>query len=73
VTDDPFYGGSPLPVPAGANKMVEGVSITAIVRQYMPGSTYDGHFVAYDNAQAEADVDHFIADALSGKAPLVGR
>jgi hypothetical protein len=73
VTDDPFYGGSPLPVPAGANKMVEGVSITAIVRQYVPGSTYDGHFVAYDNTQAEADVDHFIADALLGKAPLVGR
>ena len=25
---------------------------TAVVRQYAPASTYDGHFVAYDNAAA---------------------
>jgi hypothetical protein len=73
VTDDPFYGGAVLPVPAGGNLTIQGLSITAIVRQYVPGSTYDGHFVAYDNAQAEADVDHFLADALGGKAPQVGR
>ncbi len=73
VTDDPFYSGTPLPVPAGGNVTVESVVITAVVRQYVPGSSYDGHFVVYDNAQAEADVDHFLADALSGKAPGVGR
>jgi hypothetical protein len=73
VTDDPFYGGSLLPVPAGGNRTVLGASITAIVRQYAPANTYDGHFVVYDNAQAEADVDHFLADTLSGKVPQVGR
>jgi hypothetical protein len=53
--------------------MVTGKSITAVVRQYAPGATYDGHFVAYDNTSAESDVDHFLADALAGKVPMVGR
>ncbi len=46
---------------------------TAIVRQYASDGTYDGHFVSFDNPQAEADVNHFLADAVSGKVPQVGR
>jgi len=73
VTDDPFASGSPLPVPAGGNVTSGGVMTTAIVRQYASDGTYDGHFVSYDNPQAEADVNHFLADAVSGKVPQVGR
>jgi hypothetical protein len=76
VTGAPLFGSTPLLVPpagVGGNAMVGGMPFTAIVRQYAPASTYDGHFVAYDNAAAEADVDHFLADALSGKVPGVGR
>jgi hypothetical protein len=72
VTSDPIAGGAPLPVPAGGNAMANGSAMTLIVRQYAPGS-YDGHFVAFQNATASADVDHFLADVLSGKVPLVGR
>jgi hypothetical protein len=72
VTGDALRVGTPLPVPAGGNAMVNGSAMTAIVRQYAPGN-YDGHFVVYQNASASADVDHFLADALSGKVPMVGR
>jgi hypothetical protein len=73
VTDDVFGGGSTIAVPAGGNVTVMGQPITAIVRQYASNGTYDAHFVSYDNPQAEADVDHFLADSLSGKVPQVGR
>jgi hypothetical protein len=73
VADDIFGSASPIPVPVGGNQMVDGQAITAIVRQYASDGTYDGHFVAYFNPQAEADVDHFLADALAGKTPQVGR
>jgi hypothetical protein len=73
VTGSPLVGMPPSPVPLGGNAMISGKSITAVVRQYAPAATYDGHFVAYDNAAAEADVDHFLADALAGKVPMVGR
>jgi hypothetical protein len=39
----------------------------------MPTSAYDGHFVAFDNQPAETDVANFIADALTGIVPKVGR
>lgn len=73
VTGKPLVGMSPSPVPLGGNAMISGKSITAVVRQYAPASSYDGHFVAYDNAAAETDVDNFLADALAGKVPMVGR
>jgi hypothetical protein len=68
-----LFGTTPLKAPIGGNAMIGGKPYTAIVRQYAPDSTYDGHFVAYKNAAGEADVDHFLADALSGKVPAVGR
>jgi hypothetical protein len=69
----PSLGGTPVAPPVGGNATKLGVITTAVVRQYAPGATYDGHFVAYDNVAAEADVDHFIGDCLAGKAPNVGR
>jgi hypothetical protein len=77
VTDNPEWVKTPLGVSsAGGNVTVMGLPgkmFTAIVRQYAPGSGYDGHFVSFDNTQAEADVNHFLADALAGKVPMVGR
>jgi hypothetical protein len=73
VTDDAFGSLSPMMVPIGGNQMIQGMPMTAIVRQYAPDSTYDGHFVSFQNMQAESDVDHFLADAASGKVPKVGR
>jgi hypothetical protein len=68
--------GTPLPAPVGGNVTLPAVStktITAVVRQYAGNGSYDPHFVAYDNTAAEADVDHFLGDALAGKVPEVGR
>ena len=73
VTDDTFGSGKTTAVPFGSNVMVMGATVTAVVRQYASDGTYDGHFVSFDNMQAESDVDHFLADAISGKTPKVGR
>ena len=35
--------------------------------------TYDGHFVAYDNPTAEADVDAFVAACVAGTTPMIGQ
>lgn len=59
-----------LAVPVGGN--VGGGGITAVVRQYAP-SGYDGHFVAFRDADASRDVTRFLADALAGSVPQVGR
>jgi hypothetical protein len=73
VTPTMFLGSAPLPVPAGGNVVVGGVTLTALLRQYAPSSSYDGHFVAYDNPTAEADVDGFIAGCVARKTPTVGQ
>ncbi|HEY6460168.1 MAG TPA: hypothetical protein VIY73_08450, partial [Polyangiaceae bacterium] len=72
VTPDTFLSAPALPGPAGRNVTVNGVTLTALLRQYAPASTYDGHFVAYDDAAAEADVDAFIAQCVAGKTPTIG-
>ena len=75
VTGSPpqLGAGAPYAAPVGGNAAALGVILTALVRQYAPSSSYDGHFVAYDDPVAEADVDHFLGDALAGKIPEVGR
>ncbi|MGD0528032.1 MAG: dickkopf-related protein, partial [Polyangiaceae bacterium] len=73
VTPDAFLVSATVPVPAGGNATVNGVDLTALVRQYAPASTYDGHFVAYDNATAEADVDGFIEACVAGQIPMIGQ
>jgi hypothetical protein len=73
VTPDMIFGAAPLPLPAGGDVMSSmGAPVTALLRQYAPSSSYDGHFVAFDNATAEADVDAFLAAALAGKVPTIG-
>ncbi len=65
--------GTPLPVPVQGNLMVDGKTVTAVVRQYAPSGTDDGHFVAFDVVNAQSDVDRFIAGLFSGIAtPIVG-
>jgi hypothetical protein len=71
VVPDPI-GGPAMPAPLSGNATIGGVPITAVVRQYAPGASYDGHFVAYQNDVASADVDRFLLGALSGIVPVVG-
>jgi hypothetical protein len=71
VTPDAI-GAAATPVPVSGNALVGGLPITAVVRQYAPDATYDGHFVAYDNPVASADVDRFLLGALSATVPIVG-
>jgi hypothetical protein len=64
----------PSAVPAGPNKIIKGISLSAFVREYAPPPMIDGHFVAFESAAAKADVDHFLADGAAGAAPpKVGR
>lgn len=72
VTADKINDAMLLAVPAGANFTVMTQAYTGIVREYAP-SGFDGHFVAYKDATAKADVDHFLADVVAGKVPKVGR
>jgi pimeloyl-ACP methyl ester carboxylesterase len=58
-----------LPIPVTANATG---GLTAVVRQYTP-TTYDGHFVSYNDPDAKNDVNRFFEDALAGLAPRIGR
>jgi hypothetical protein len=73
VTLDQFIPSAPIPLPAGGNVTVNGVTLTALLRQYVSDGTYDGHFVAYDNPTAEADVDAFVAACVAGTTPMIGQ
>jgi hypothetical protein len=68
---DSINGVTPVPVPASGNVAVT-PPVTAFVREYQ-ASGYDGHFVVYKDADAKLDVAQFLADALSGQVPKVGR
>ncbi|MGH7297816.1 MAG: hypothetical protein ACRELB_22950, partial [Polyangiaceae bacterium] len=72
TTADAFLSTPLLPPPASGNVIVGGVTLTALFRQYAPASSYDGHFVAYDNPSAKADVDGFIAQCVAGTTPTIG-
>ncbi|HEY8039370.1 MAG TPA: hypothetical protein VIF15_06230 [Polyangiaceae bacterium] len=72
VTPDDLGLPPPLPAPVSGNVTIGSLTITAVVRQYAPSGSYDGHFVAYQNPTAEADVDRFLSAALAGKVPPVG-
>jgi hypothetical protein len=72
--------GSNLPASVSGNIMLGGLAIdggpetltsTAALRQYTPGATYDGHFVAYDNATAQGDVTKFLAQVAMGQLPKI--
>jgi hypothetical protein len=64
----------PVAVPAGPNKIVKGISLSAFVREYAPPSLLDGHFAVFETPSAIADVNHFLADGAAGSGPpKVGR
>ncbi len=63
--------GSNLATSVSGNIMVGTLTSTAAFRQYVPASTYDGHFVAYDNATAQTDVTKFLARVALGQVPKV--
>jgi hypothetical protein len=63
--------GSGLPASVFGNFQIGTLKSTAAFRQYTPGPTYDGHFVAYDNMTAETDVSKFLARASLGQVPTV--
>jgi hypothetical protein len=69
---DPIGSLPELAIPVSGNLVVAGKPYTAVVREYGPNG-YDGHFVAFREATCEADVAHFLADALAGKVPKAAR
>src|SRR5262249_1745796 len=70
---DPIAKLTEIATPASGNLMLGGKPITAVVREYAPASSADGHFVATDVASARADVERFVAGVLSGAVPVVGK
>jgi hypothetical protein len=72
TTPDAIGGLTAIPVPVSGNLTVSALSVTGVVREYAPGN-FDGHFVAFQDPNGKADVAHFLADALGGKVPKVGR
>lgn len=56
--------------PAGDTVRIDETRVTAGVRVYAPEG-YDGHFVAFRDAQARMDVARFLATAMLG-TPLIG-
>lgn len=60
------------PVPVSGNAIVKTKPYTAALREYPPGIA-DGHFVAFGDADAKADVDRFLAEASKGIVPHVGK
>jgi hypothetical protein len=71
VDDTGAAYGSNLPASVSGNVPLGPLMSTAALRQYTPSSTYDGHFVAYDNATAQADVTKFLARVAMGQVPTV--
>jgi hypothetical protein len=61
--DDLLRNPQALPIKANSKG-----SYTAVVRQYAP-SGYDGHFVVFRDADAQANAHRFIVDVLTGTAP----
>jgi hypothetical protein len=71
VDDTGAAYGSGLPTSVSGNVLLGALTSTAAFRQYTPGPTYDGHFVAYDNVTAQTDVSSFLARVSLGQLPQV--
>jgi hypothetical protein len=71
VDDTGAAYGSNLPASQSGNISLGALMSTAAFRQYVPGPTYDGHFVAYDNMTAQTDVTTFLAGVAMGQLPKV--
>ena len=70
--DDREMGHMAVGTENAGNLMVSGTPVTALTRRY--GSDgYDGHFVAFRNSSAQADILRFLSQsATSTEAPQVG-
>jgi predicted esterase len=68
-----WNGGAPPSVsrPVSGNDSNSGAAETAVVIQYQTASGSDGHFVAFDVAQAETDWTHFLQSGLNGNTPNI--
>jgi hypothetical protein len=53
------------------NVEIEGERFTFGLRSYAPPVGVDGHFVAFENAEARADVLGFLLAALAGESPVI--
>ena len=60
-----------LPSPVKGNFTATSKPLTAAVREYGP-SGYDGHFVAFKNDAAKADVVRFLSQLAAGGVPQIG-
>ncbi|MEM1348938.1 MAG: hypothetical protein AAGI01_10305, partial [Myxococcota bacterium] len=58
--------------PVAANQAPSGDSMTVAGRQYTSDGDYDGHFVAFREAQAIADWVEFLTTAIVSGVPSVG-
>ncbi len=65
--------GDELPLPVSGNRTVNTKTVSVVLRQYGPADGDDGHFVAFDVAEGNADALRFMAGVLSGVVPQVGQ
>jgi hypothetical protein len=65
-------GGLAETAPPVSSNLVNGL-FTGAMREYAPATGDDGHFVAFKNANANADVVRFLAQAALGQIPKVGQ
>ena len=64
--------GTPLATPIIGNVTIDALPFTVALRQYMPNTGDDGHFVATQTTQGRADATRFVLEALSGAVPPIG-
>jgi hypothetical protein len=66
------WGAAPIARPVSANVTLgDGSKRTAAVFQYAPGTAYDGHFVALQNATAMADWTAFLRSWWASAVPAI--
>ncbi|HEU5077252.1 MAG TPA: hypothetical protein VFU02_23835 [Polyangiaceae bacterium] len=59
--------------PLSGNRTIQGEGYTLALRQYEPASNSDGHFVAFDVAEANQDVVEFLFALGERETPSVGQ
>lgn len=59
-------------LPLAGNKTVATAKVTLGLREYGPPSGKDGHFVAFDVANATSDIARFLGMAAQGGVPQIG-
>jgi len=61
------------PAPLAGNITAGQATVTLGVREYLPTTDADGHFVAFDVPSANADVVHFVAMLAAHQVPQIGQ